>query len=497
MSKISKIGALVGAIATIGLALAATPFATIFSLKGLGYLYLAGLTGFFAGYLVAPFIHSNIIAPLFNYYKFVNTSWRKIGDYSSFRIPTPNDYSRRVAYQNIAANEPVHTLTISQYLYQEDKVEVKLQLKNANLYPLLKEKLVQAGFEVPTQLDENTHVIRVKSSCLGFIKRFIDTIQGVIPQLMVIRNDINSSLNINANTDLTVPKWIRDANHDRYYIKNDTLLSLSYLGTSPASSLQSIHIKRCEDSDLKISFTVRDAKKCEELKQCLTTLEIPEEKFVFSQGNSISVKLDDDANIRECLYCLSQFEPDFKVIEEDIFNSFEINELDAENNEDYDEESENEFEELELVSDDEEELELPVSDFESRIEKAKVPQDKIPEEFLCSIMNTVMTRPVYDPIHPETKFDYANIELHLQNYDSNPFTNTPLDMGMLKEDKALQKRIRKFVEDAEKSQEKPKAAILHQHKNSRGSKKAVEHDSESTSDEDIAPAAKKARSKRR
>ncbi len=72
----------------------------------------------------------------------------------------------------------------------------------------------------------------------------------------------------------------------------------------------------------------------------------------------------------------------------------------------------------------------------------------IPEEFCCSVSQEIMDDPVYDPAHPQYKFERQWIERSLQNKAENPFTRTPLCIDHLVSDGQLKSEIEAFVQNA-------------------------------------------------
>ena len=70
----------------------------------------------------------------------------------------------------------------------------------------------------------------------------------------------------------------------------------------------------------------------------------------------------------------------------------------------------------------------------------------IPEIFCCAISTEIMDDPVYDPKHPQYKFDRKHIERWLANgSNNNPYTRTPLTKAQLVCDEDLKIRIQHFV----------------------------------------------------
>jgi hypothetical protein len=73
--------------------------------------------------------------------------------------------------------------------------------------------------------------------------------------------------------------------------------------------------------------------------------------------------------------------------------------------------------------------------------------EEIPEKFECVLMKEILTDPVYDPNHPQYKFERLVIFCALQNKKENPFTRTPLTQDSLVSDVALKNEIDGFVAD--------------------------------------------------
>lgn len=71
--------------------------------------------------------------------------------------------------------------------------------------------------------------------------------------------------------------------------------------------------------------------------------------------------------------------------------------------------------------------------------------EEILEKFECAIMKEIMTNPVYDPKHPQYKFERLAILGALQNKKENPFTRTPLTKDDLVDDVDLKNEINEFV----------------------------------------------------
>ena len=69
----------------------------------------------------------------------------------------------------------------------------------------------------------------------------------------------------------------------------------------------------------------------------------------------------------------------------------------------------------------------------------------IPEEFFCSLSQEIMDDPVYDPAHPQYKFERQWIERSLQNKAENPYTRTPLSKTQLIPDTQLKNKIDDYM----------------------------------------------------
>lgn len=69
----------------------------------------------------------------------------------------------------------------------------------------------------------------------------------------------------------------------------------------------------------------------------------------------------------------------------------------------------------------------------------------IPEEFCCSLRSEIMDDPVYDPAHPQYKFERQWIERRLQEKSENPYTRTALSKTQLIPDKQLKNKIDDYV----------------------------------------------------
>ena len=69
----------------------------------------------------------------------------------------------------------------------------------------------------------------------------------------------------------------------------------------------------------------------------------------------------------------------------------------------------------------------------------------IPEEFCCSLSQEIMDDPVYDPAHPQYKFERQWIERSLQNKAENPYTRTPLSKTQLIPDTQLKNKIDDYM----------------------------------------------------
>ena len=70
---------------------------------------------------------------------------------------------------------------------------------------------------------------------------------------------------------------------------------------------------------------------------------------------------------------------------------------------------------------------------------------EIPELFLCSITNDIMTDPVFDPNHPQFVFEFKTIARSLESRCENPFTRTPLILNQLVSKSALKNEINQFI----------------------------------------------------
>ncbi len=73
-------------------------------------------------------------------------------------------------------------------------------------------------------------------------------------------------------------------------------------------------------------------------------------------------------------------------------------------------------------------------------------ENTIPGNFLCSLSREIMDDPVFDPHHPQYKFDRASIERSLNNKNENPFTRTPLMKSELLSDTKLKSEIESYVQ---------------------------------------------------
>jgi hypothetical protein len=80
------------------------------------------------------------------------------------------------------------------------------------------------------------------------------------------------------------------------------------------------------------------------------------------------------------------------------------------------------------------------------------PDTCVPEKYCCSLSATIMTNPVYDPKHPQYKFEKDWILRALQTKLENPFTRTPLVPNDLVDDTDLKAKIDSFLEEEKKKQ---------------------------------------------
>jgi hypothetical protein len=71
--------------------------------------------------------------------------------------------------------------------------------------------------------------------------------------------------------------------------------------------------------------------------------------------------------------------------------------------------------------------------------------EPVPEKFQCSIISEIMTDPVYDPSHPQYKFERAVIEEILRRKAENPYTRTPLMISELVSDAILKQEIDQYI----------------------------------------------------
>lgn len=69
----------------------------------------------------------------------------------------------------------------------------------------------------------------------------------------------------------------------------------------------------------------------------------------------------------------------------------------------------------------------------------------VPEEFICGISAEIMTNPVYDPNHPQQKYDYLVLETWLYEHEKNPYTGRPLLTQNLVYDEVLKAQIDEFM----------------------------------------------------
>jgi hypothetical protein len=72
-------------------------------------------------------------------------------------------------------------------------------------------------------------------------------------------------------------------------------------------------------------------------------------------------------------------------------------------------------------------------------------EEPVPDEFRCLITTYIMTDPVYDPNHPQYKFEKTAIEHWLRTKLENPYTRTPLTSSVLVSDVELKERIAQYV----------------------------------------------------
>ncbi|HEU5280777.1 MAG TPA: U-box domain-containing protein [Gammaproteobacteria bacterium] len=85
---------------------------------------------------------------------------------------------------------------------------------------------------------------------------------------------------------------------------------------------------------------------------------------------------------------------------------------------------------------------------EKALDAIDFPEALIPEAFNCSLTNTIMDDPCYDPINKETIYDRNNIVRHLAKNpenSKNPYTNTPLKPSNLKPADELKAQIQQFI----------------------------------------------------
>ncbi|GEM_PF-6555368 len=74
-------------------------------------------------------------------------------------------------------------------------------------------------------------------------------------------------------------------------------------------------------------------------------------------------------------------------------------------------------------------------------------EEEIPENYLCALSYNILSNPVYDPQHPQYKFERKWIELALERAPENPFTRTLLEKENLVSDDALKAEITLYVND--------------------------------------------------
>lgn len=73
------------------------------------------------------------------------------------------------------------------------------------------------------------------------------------------------------------------------------------------------------------------------------------------------------------------------------------------------------------------------------------PDVNIPDNFLCGISGNIMMNPVYDPNHPQQKYDLLVLEVWVHKHATNPCTRAPLVMENLVYDEDLKAQIDEFM----------------------------------------------------
>lgn len=405
----------------------------------------------------------------------MNDVWDKVGDFN----PRQENFGSNVyvyresIYNNKHPNNRITEFGLRRY-DAGGSFQCSIQLSSRENYNKLLQTIVRSGLSAlfhsssrssysDTPLNgDSVNSMRFETSHILLIRKLLDLLVSGEPLFGTVRQDLLTALRIDPNEAYLSPTWVNEGHFSSIWnSQGDVSSKLDFHNINPNHSVKRLTLVGHRDRDHNIRrFCINVTPRSDEdfRRLCRTFSEAGYEDVAGYRDMIIRIPLQDYVQqTNHFINVMQSVLPEIEEIREEIIDTFQnavthtprIPQSESAMRDDL-QQAVNQS----LASSSSSQS-TPLSDVGANETKADELQKQhqakfnekleIPAEYLCNLMNIVMTTPVIVPGTPDVRFERAVIEHWIKSNHNHPLTRAPLKIEDLTVDTELQKAIETFL----------------------------------------------------